>query len=257
MIKLNTISTATAIVLAATSGAIATYGLTRVIPGSEPIVIGLGVLFECAKLTSLAIIHRKKLPRTLKVALTSVAVVLMTANVAGVSGLLSSAYSQRALDSKASAHNAARVNESAVGDIKRQLDAADAQISAANAALVRARDNRDRAKAAQAIVTQAQARRDTLATQLRTATATQAQAEASAITATGEFASVAFLASTVGITPDAAARVVITVLSAVPDIAAALLLWASSYRPTPVKRRRIAKRKATKPTLKVVPYVLH
>ena len=76
---------------------------------------------------SLAIIDRKKLPRPLKIGLASVASVLICASIAGVSGLLSSSYSQRAIDQQATTRQSAIINASTVADIRRQLDSADAQ----------------------------------------------------------------------------------------------------------------------------------
>jgi hypothetical protein len=247
MLTLNQITRTTAIALAATSGAIATYGLCKIIPGSEPVVIGLGVLFEAAKLVSLANLHRHDLPRTLKAGLGGVAVVLMTANVAGVSGLLSSSYQQRQLDAQAQTHHAARVNDTTVNDLKRQIDAADTQIKAANDSVLKAREDKDRARAARDALKAAKVDRDALAARYTAATQDQAQGEATAIAGGGEFGAVHFLADVAGVSADTAAKIVITTLAAVPDISAALLLLASSYggrAPLPQKTVEVMERRA-------------
>src|SRR5260221_13285075 len=99
MIKLNltTISYTTAIVLAGFSGAVATYGLCKLVPGGEIVVGAMGILFEAGKLTSFAMLHRKAVPRLFKCALAGVGLTLVAANVAGVSGFLSNAYEDRTI----------------------------------------------------------------------------------------------------------------------------------------------------------------
>src|SRR5712672_124727 len=94
-LNLNTISYTTAIGLAGFSGAVATVGMMKLVPGGELVVGAMGVLFEAGKLTSFAMLHRKTPPRILKIALAGVGLTLVAANVAGVSGLLSSAYEHR------------------------------------------------------------------------------------------------------------------------------------------------------------------
>src|SRR5258708_25767577 len=61
----------TSIGLAGFSGTVATIGLARFCPGAEPVVIVMGALFELAKLSAFAMVH-KTLPRTLKAALITV-----------------------------------------------------------------------------------------------------------------------------------------------------------------------------------------
>ena len=127
--SLNTIAYGTAIGLAGFSGAVATYGLTKFCPGSEVAVGIMGALFEAAKLSSLSLIHRKTLPFPLKCGLAAVSFTLMTANVAGVSGMLSAAYSERQNEAAARHSQTSHVAESAVFDLRRQLDSADSSIA--------------------------------------------------------------------------------------------------------------------------------
>jgi len=87
------------------------------------------------------------------------------------------------------------------------------------------------------VIAQAGQDRDAMATRLSAATVTQAKSETEAITGGGEFGAVAFLASVVGVSADTAAKVVITTLSAIPDVGAALLLWAAGTQPAPVPAR--------------------
>ncbi len=105
-LNLNTISYTTAISLAAFSGAVATVGMMKLVPDGELVVGAMGVLFEAGKLTSFAMLHRKAAPRLLKIALAGVGLTLMTANVAGVSGVLSNAYEHRQINAQATAHTA-------------------------------------------------------------------------------------------------------------------------------------------------------
>src|SRR5258706_126451 len=185
---LNTISYSTAIALAGFSGAVATVGMMNLVPGGEFVVGAMGLLFEAGKLTSFAMLHRKAAPRLLKVALAGVGATLVAANVAGVSGFLSNAYAHRQINAQATAHTA-QANAYAAADlVERQLAAAESNLAAAWAALIKARDDRGRQKAAQAVITSATAERDTLVKQLAVARSSQAQAQGDAITASSEFA---------------------------------------------------------------------
>ncbi len=66
--------------------------MMKLVPGAEVVVGAMGLLFEAGKLTSFAMLHRRSVPRLIRVALAGVGVTLMAANVAGVSGFLSNAY---------------------------------------------------------------------------------------------------------------------------------------------------------------------
>jgi hypothetical protein len=244
------ISYTAAIGLAAFSGAVATYGLTKFAPGAELVVAVMGVLFEAGKLTSFAVLHRP-LPKLLKMALLAVGLVLMALNVAGVSGMLSNAYTARQLAGEARHTQAATVSAAEVADLRKQLDATDLTLAQARVAIVKARDNRDRARAATATVEKTLAERDRIADRLRTATTVQAAADGDRIQAAGEFAAVMFVAKALGTDQDDTAHVVIGTISAIPDILAVLLITAAgctqrrshqmnrvTVRKAPVARRR-------------------
>src|SRR5258708_28561438 len=66
--------------------------MMKLVHGAEVVVGAMGLLFEAGKLTSFAMLHRRSVPRLIRVALAGVGVTLMAANVAGVSGFLSNAY---------------------------------------------------------------------------------------------------------------------------------------------------------------------
>jgi hypothetical protein len=248
MPTLNQTTRFVAIICAGSSGAVACYGLALTIPGSEGFIVGFGILLEAIKLTAIANLGRDDLPRWLKATLAPLVAVLMISNIAGVSGLLSSAYQQKQLDAQATAHHATKINDSAVASLKGQIAAADLQIKAANDAVLKAREDRDRQRAANAARQAAQATRDTLQARLTAAVGEQARGEASAITSQGEFGAISFLATTLAITPDSAARIVIVVMSSVPDIAACLLLLASSHSrpkaPLPAETVAVMQRRA-------------
>ena len=244
-INLNTIAYGTAIGLAGFSGAIATYGLTKFCPGSEVAVGIMGALFEAAKLSSLALIHRKHLPLPLKCGLAAVSLTLMTANIAGVSGMLSAAYSEKQNAAAAKHSQTSHVAGAAVTDLRVQLAAADASIADARKAVLRARDDKSRVRAAQAFLTQATSDRTDLARRLETATTVQATSDADAIRASGEFAAVRFLAQSTGTSEDTMIHIVILIIASVPDLAAALLLWAAGHTAKParvVRRKRKTRR---------------
>jgi hypothetical protein len=258
---LTKISYSTAIALACFSGGVATYGLTKFAPGAEWIVAAMGVLFEAGKLTSFAMVHRP-LPTLIKGALLAVGLVLMTLNIIGVSGFLSGAYERQQLGARATAHAAESIAHASAGLVERQLAGAEQNLAQARTMLIKARDDRGRVKAAQAIVTTATVERDALVRQLAAAQASAAKGESDTINAGSEFAAIAFIAAATGSNQDTVAHAVILVISSIPDLLAVLLLVAAGYsKPAaPAKkpaRRRVVRRKrfGLNPALKVVPRV--
>ena len=225
----------------------------------------MGVLFEAGKLTSFAFVHRP-LPRALKAALLMVSLVLMALNVAGVSGFLSSAYESRQLSVKAASHVAEANAAGEVATLERQLQAAEQNLAAGQAALIKARDDKARQRAVRAVIDAAKQDRDAATAKLTAARATQSSAEGRQIEAAGEFAAVAFIAAATRAGQDAVAHAVILIISAIPDMLAVLLLIAAGYASKPANStrkaptRKVARRKAAprrryglNPALKVVP----
>jgi hypothetical protein len=249
----------TAIGLAGFSGTVATIGLARFCPGAEPVVIVMGALFELAKLSAFAMVH-KTLPRTLKTALVSIGLILAGLNIVGMSGMLSASYTHRLLVGQATAHAAEATGHAEASLIERQLASAESNLVAARSALIRAKDDKARIRAAKQIVDQATAERDNLVKQLGAAQANQAKTEGEKIGAAGEFAAVAFIAAATGAQQDQVATMVIMIISALPDTLAILLLIAATYeKPAqhkPIRRRRkvTPRRRPTSPAaLRIVP----
>jgi hypothetical protein len=242
--KLNIVAYSTAIALACFSGSVATFGMMKLVPGAEIVVGTMGLLFEAGKLTSFAMLHSKAIPRILRFALAGVGLILMAANVAGVSGFLSNAYERSSIRDQANGH-VAQANAYASADlIERQLAAAESNLSAGRGALIKARDDKGRIKAAQAVIASATTERDALIKQLAAAKSTKAQAEGEAINAGSEFAAIAFIAGATGASADTIAHAAILTISAIPDVLAVLLLIAAGYAaPKPV-RRIVRRRKA-------------
>jgi hypothetical protein len=227
---LSIIAVATAIGLVTFSGAISAMGLMRFVPGAELAIVVMAVLFEASKLTGFAMVHRPA-PWGLKVSLLTVGAVLMVLNVVGVSGFLSNAYMQSRISARATTHTAESTAHAEASLIERQLAAAEGAVAQARTALVRARDDRGRIKAAQAVLTASTADRDALVGKLSAANTTTAQVEGGAISATGEFAAVVFVASMFNLEQDTVAKILIAVISALPDILAALLILTIGYVP--------------------------
>jgi hypothetical protein len=242
--KLNIITYSTAIALACFSGGVATFGMMKLVPGAEIVVGAMGLLFEAGKLTSFAMLHRKAIPRILRLALAGIGLILMTANIAGVSGFLSNAYERSSIRAQANGH-IAQANAYASADlVERQLAAAESNLAAGRAALIRAKDDKRRIKAAQAVIASATAERDALIKQLAAAKSTKAQAEGDAINAGSEFAAIAFIAGATGASVDTVAHAAILTISAIPDVLAVLLLVAAGYAPPKPVRRTVRRRKA-------------
>jgi hypothetical protein len=248
----------TAIALVAFSGGVATFGLAKFTPGSEYIVFVMGALFECGKLTAFTLIHRP-LPYLYKTALMSIGLLLMTLNIVGVSGFLSNAYERTQIGAQAAFHAATATAAASVGLVERQLAAAEGNLAAARTAVLKARDDRGRVKAAQAVVATATTERDALVRQLGQANAAKAVAEKDGINASGEFAAIAFISAATGASTDTVAHIAVLTIAAVPDILAVLLLLSAGYKaPKPVRvkvrRRKVPPRKRpAAAVLKIVP----
>jgi hypothetical protein len=225
---LNVIAVATAVGLVTFSGAISAWGLMRFVPGAEFVIVVMAVLFEASKLVGFAMVHRPA-PRLLKGALLTVGLLLMTLNVAGVSGFLSNAYMQSRITARAIEHTSEATAHAEASLLERQLAQAEGAVAQARTALVRARDDKGRVKAAQAILTASTADRDVLVAKLSAAQTTTAKVEGSAISATGEFAAVVFMASMFNVDQDTVAKILIAVISALPDVLAALLILTVGY----------------------------
>jgi hypothetical protein len=224
--KRNYPAYATAFGLAAFSGSVATYGLTKFCPGAELVVAAMGILFECGKLTAFAMLH-KKMPVALKAALLTVGLVLMILNVVGVSGFLSNAYERQQIGARATSHTATANAHASADLVERQLASAESNLAQARTALVRARDDKGRVRAAQAVITSATAERDALVKQLATAQASTAQVEGDTINSGAAFAAIQFLSGATGAGVDAVAHVVIMIVAGLPDVLAVLLLLAA------------------------------
>jgi hypothetical protein len=193
---------------------------------------------SCSKLaTSFAMLHRRTVPKILRLALAGVGVTLMAANVAGVSGFLSNAYEKQAIGAKATRHTSEATARASASLVERQLAQAESAVVQARQALVRARDDRGRVKAAQTVLASVTAERDALVKQFGAAQATQAQAEGNTISAGSEFAAIQFIAGATGASVEMVAHAAILTISAVPDVLAVLLLIAAGYAtPKPARR---------------------
>jgi hypothetical protein len=250
-INLNTISYTTVISLAAFSGGVATFGMMKLVPGAEIVVGAMGLLFEAGKLTSFAMLNRRSVPRLLRGALATVGLTLMTANVAGVSGFLSHEYERTHINAQATSHTAESTAHASASLLERQLAQADVAVSDAN--VIRARDDKGRVRAAQAILDSTTADRNAILAHLEAANATSAKVEGVAISATGEFAAIQFIAAATGASPDTVAHAAILTISSVPDVLAVLLLVAAGYAPAHGGAREGAGRPKNQDNLKSKP----
>ena len=163
-----------------------------------------------------------------------------------MSGFLSNAYEHQQIAAQATAHTSEATAHAAATLTERQLAQAESNLAAGRQALIRAKDDRGRVRAAQAIITTATTERDALVRQLAAAQSDAAKVEGDEIRAGGEFAAVAFIAAATGAGQDAVAHIVILVISSIPDLLAVLLLVAAGYaKPAPpvVRKRKVIRRK--------------
>jgi hypothetical protein len=253
-------ATTTAIGLVTLSGSISAYGLSQLVPNAKTPIVVMAVLFEAAKLLSFGMVHRP-LPKLLKVGLVATGVTLMALNITGVASFLSTAYTQAQVAARAAAHTAEAAAHAGASLLERQLGQSEQAVAQARTALVRAKDDRGRVKAAQAILNSATAERDALVKQLGAAQVSTANVEGAAIQAGGEFATIAFLAQAFGTEPDRMARIVITIIAALPDVLAVILIISLGYvapkasrsRPATTKKITRRRRRPARPNLQVIP----
>jgi hypothetical protein len=255
---LNIAAITTAVGLVAFSGTISAYGLSKFCPGAELAIIVMAVLFECAKLTGFAMVHRPA-PRALKVGLLSAGLLLMLLNIVGVAGFLSNAYTRSQIDSRSMSHTATATAHAEASLLERQLAQAEQVVSEARRSVLRARDDKGRVRAAQAALSASTAERDAILAKLSAANIATAKVEGAQIQAGGEFAAVVFLAQMFGTDQDVVARILIAVIAALPDILAALLIITIGYvapkpKATPSPRKKIVRRRRVRstPKLKVI-----
>lgn len=229
---LTRITYTVAIAAALFSGAVATYGLTKLAPGAEYVVFILGIVYEAGKLTSFAVLHA--VPLRFKVVLTVIGLVLMSLNIAGVSGFLSSAVERSHITHEAE-HVRQDVPEETLALLRTNVAAAAKATDEASQAVLKARANKGRIEAANAALARAKADQSAAQAALQTAITTHADVKATIITDGGELAAVVFLAGATGRSQADIIHLFILALASLPDLLAVMLLLAAPYT-----RRRIA-----------------
>lgn len=248
---LQKLALSTAVAMSAFAGILATTGLATFLPGARTAVLVMGALFEVAQLVAFAFIHRhwNHMPAGLRVGLGALACVVVVLDVVGVSGQLSSSYQERvsagqatAVAAKAEADAKVAAVQEEIADLDRQIATVDANTGRAADAMGKARGDRDQIKAVRTMATDAEAKRATLTAKRTDAVRRLAEARteagrsaASQVTGAGEFAAIQFLSSTFGVDQDQIARIVILVISALPNLfAVALVMAADLGTPVPV-----------------------
>lgn len=252
---LNIAATTTAVGLVAFSGTLSAYGPSKFCPGAEAAIVAMAILFECAKLTGFAMVHRPA-PRALKVGLLSTGILQMLLNIVGVAGFLSNAYTTSQIAQRASSHTATASAHAESSLLERQLATAEQAVAQARNAVVRARGDKGRVQAANAVLSAATADYNAILAKLEKANAASAKVEGAQIQATGEFAAVQFIALMFGTDQDVVARILIAVIAALPDCLAALLIITIGYvapkAPAASKPERKARRTITKSRRRIV-----
>jgi hypothetical protein len=175
-----------------------------------------------------------------------IGILLCGLNIVGVSGFLSQQYERQVLESQAVSHTSEQTARASASLVERQLAAAESNLAQSRTQLIRAKDDKHRIRAAQAIITTATTERDSLVKQLASAQTTEAKVEGQTITAGSEMSAIAFLAGATGWSMGTVAHLVILILSSIPDVLACLLIVASGYsseekREAPVKQEVAAK----------------
>lgn len=214
-----------AIASALFSGAIATYGLTKLAPGAEYVVFVLGLVYEAGKLTSFAVLH--SVPFRFKVVLTAIGVVLMTLNIAGVSGFLSNAYERTAIEHRAD--DRTETTQEVLALLRSRVAAAEKAAGEASNAVLKAKANKGRVDAANAVLAARERDVDTATQKLEAAMAAHATAKAEVLKGGSEFAAVQFLAAAFQTGTDTITHGFILTLACIPDFLAVFLLLSAPY----------------------------
>src|SRR5258708_4078093 len=250
--------------MAALAGIVATCGLEKFCVGAEWIVYPLGALLECGQLYAFAKLHREgaTMSRGLRYGLTMLACVVVVLDIFGIAGQMSAAYQHRQIAGSVTARaEFARVDaeiETVTGeivDLDRRMAQVDVDVSKANEARLKARDDRDRIKAAKQAGSEAEAKRNALveqrqvkASDLEQLRIKRADVAGNQTTAAGEFAAVQFAAAAFGGSEDTIARIIIFVISTLPNLFAMTLIMPADHRREEVQSVVIAKpvKKATR-----------
>ncbi len=221
-----------AVALALFSGSVSMVGLMKFAPGAEIVIAIMALLFEAGKLASFSLLH-KRMPALLKGVLVVLGVVLMTLNIVGVSGFLSSAYEREQVAAHAITHTVEAEAAANVTTLERQLKSAEDCVVKAREALAKAKGDRDQIKAVNAMIAASIAERDDIVAKLATAQGKKAKSEGSAIAASAEFAAIAFLTAATGINEATVVHLFILGIAGLPDLLAVFLLVAAGYKPQP------------------------
>jgi len=254
-ITLNTAAFWAACAMSAFAGIVATSGLASFIPGVNVLGVNavwvMGILFEVGMLVAFAYLHKhwQTISPSLKYGLAVLASIVIVLDIIGVAGQFSQGYQARrhAADAanmvavtNAAAHIAQA--EDAVAELDRQLAAVSEEINKISDAQIRAKDDRDRVKAARALKIEAESRKTALlqkraeaSSVLLAARTEKGAADASAVTGSGEFAAIQFAAQSLGWSEDAVARVIIWILSGLACLFAPCLIAVSGHETTPIK----------------------
>lgn len=243
MITLRKLALWTAFAMSAFAGIVATTGLAKFLPGAEllgvNLVFVLGALLEIGTLVVFAVLARGwcQTHFALKWLLVVITAIVVLLDIVGVSGQLSSSYQGR-LNAAQGAHTASQAAfaakigaaQVAIADLDRQLAAQDAVAGRASEARAKAKDDKDRIKAAKAMAAETEAKRKQIGDDRKVAVnqLVDLQVEAGQTEgkeeAGGESAAVQFLAGTFGVDQDRAAHYLILVISSLPNLFAMTLV---------------------------------
>jgi hypothetical protein len=237
-ITLKAIVITVAIAMSAFAGVVATMGLMTLVPGAKVMVGTLGGLLEAGQLVAFAWLSTNWRN-------TNVAVGIMLAGLAftvvmldgiGISAQLSSSFMGKrnagqveATKSYATVDAKIEAAKAEVADFDRQLAMVDGQIAKANEAKLKARDNRERIKAAQAAIVDSETKRTNLTTRREAAVAKltalqidRGTVKGREIEMSGEFVAVQFVAAVLAIPEDRVMQIMFVIFGYLPN----LFAWA-------------------------------
>jgi hypothetical protein len=225
-----------ALMLAVVSGGYSIFGLASIFTGAMLPVIGMGLALEIGKLSAVAWLGEGRGSRTLRVALVALVGVLMCLNAIGAYGFLARAHIAAGLNSELatmgkSAEVAARIEATheQIADLDRRVAQIDEAVSTAT--------RKGRTSSAMDLAASQRRNRETLNTQRAEAgrALIALQVEAASIdgqrrVAQADLGPVIYLATPLGVPPDAMMRWFVLLVAVLLDPAAVLLLMAATAR---------------------------
>lgn len=225
-----------AMMLAIVSGGYSIFGMASIFTGAMFPVIGMGVALEIGKLAAVSWFGANRGGNVLRSALFGLVGVLMCLNAIGAYGFLARAHIGQQLNSELGTMGKQAETTAKLDGVKAQINDLDKQIAQIDDAIAKA-TSKGQVRGAVDIANAQRKTRDTLGKQRAQAMAdfTKLQVEAATVAgeqklAAADLGPALYLATLMGVDPEAMLRAFILLVAVLLDPAAVLLLMAATSR---------------------------